>query len=729
MKNRSGMMGVAMATFILAGVSTQAQNEWTGDGNDQYNNAANWSMDSIPTDNATTNPYVVIANASVNGTINYADGDTNIVRSTEWYGGMTLNQTGGFYNSSRAGNTVRDWVGKNSTPLTTLNLWGGTYQSSHQLNIGIGGDALVNLDGGKLFVSRGGNGYFENGNGMSISMGSSNATLVVANASSLTTRGPIELGDYGTFSVQGAGSTISIGANGGTGTGSWYQNSNSVLRVGIGASGVSPIHIDNSNTNNTPAVVFKFGSQLDVGFIDGYSPASGSWPVMVASNAVWSNLGILPAAGVDTNDWGFSISGDILYVGYKLGWPWGSNIVPPPISQRTLYWTGAGGDTASDNPTNWVLNLAADDPATWGPYNNDIWRIADISVVGVELGTEYVVDYDGTAVFTGQRDLEVGIGAQGTYNHNSGDLTFTSHTSGRQEVGLNANGDGTINLNGGFLEFNAARFGVSGATGTLNINGGTFKVGRLYGDYSLWLGNGNGSSGTLNISGSGRLLTRGQVGLGIGGAVGTFSVEGSDIVDIKIGSEAGSVDGGWYQGSGSTLKARIDAGGITPIEVIDKGDTNSTFNGDVTFVAGSILDVDFMTGYAGGNGEWDIMTWQGAPLESDLAFADEVDSNTWSFSFVDTNDDTTNDTLRVKASGFGPEIQPDITAFSVSGATVDLSWDSEQGISYNVLSKSDLVNGSWSTNMAAIPGAGSTTSTNLTATGAVEFYQIEAYEE
>lgn len=75
-----------------------------------------------------------------------------------------------------------------------------------------------------------------------------------------------------------------------------------------------------------------------------------------------------------------------------------------------------------------------------------------------------------------------------------------------------------------------------------------------------------------------------------------------------------------------------------------------------------------------------------------------------------------------------PLVAPNITAYSIDGTTVSLSWDSEAGFNYNVLSKADLVFGGWSTNVAAVPSVGETTSTNLTTSGGpAEFFTIEAY--
>ena len=217
-----------------------------------------------------------------------------------------------------------------------------------------------------------------------------------------------------------------------------------------------------------------------------------------------------------------------------------------------------------------VLGLVTPD---WGPYDNDIWRIADSTVVGVATGVNYVVDYNsGDAVNSAQRDLEVGISSggpevEGTFSYHSGNLTFTSHSGGRQEFGLNAGGEGTLNMNEGTLKLNAARFGINGGTGTLNLNAGTLTIERGYGDISLWIGHGGGSTANVNVIG-GRMFTRSALKLGdVGGtAPSVFSVEGSVATELGIGSR-GSLDGAWYQYPGGVLKARFDAGGVTPSDV------------------------------------------------------------------------------------------------------------------------------------------------------------------
>ncbi len=640
--NRWNIRVALLAMAFACGTSHAASIYWDAAAVDEvWTNTANWTGGVLPTSED-------LAYISTGATVTYSEGMTNNVNRNIINEGSTLNITGGFLHGAQAGNTVRDIVGQGEGH-SYLNQSGGFYRSAHIWRIGIGGIGTVNLSGGETDISRGGNSSFGNPT-VSVSIGDSSGqgTLNITDSIFMTRVG-VEVGENGVFHVRGGSSSIILGASSDhVSNGAWYQQSNGVLRVGISTNGLTPIVIEKNSDTASPQVIFNAGSILDVSFVDG-AMETNSWAVLENTSGTFNNLGLVFAEGVDTNDWGYITSNNVLYVGYGLGWPAGDDVLGPPVSQRTLYWTGNGGDTASDNPTNWVLDTAATLSADWGPYDNDVWEIGNIAVTGIELGTNYEVDYDGTAI-NNQRDVTVGTGAQGTLNYNSGDLAFTSYSSSRQEFGVNSNGDGTLNLNGGTLSLNAARFGVSGGTGTFNLNGGTLNISRGYGDYSLWIGNGSGSTGIVNVVG-GRMFTRHAVQLGGSSSHGTFSVEGSAASVIQIGSLGNSLHGAWYQNSGSILKLRVDSGGVTPINIIKKeGAADDAHNGNVYFYEGAILDIGWMEGVTNYN-SFDVMTWGGSLMANELEFASNVDTNIWSFEMVDTNSDTTNDTLRVTAYG------------------------------------------------------------------------------
>ncbi len=644
MNRKTKIISAALCAAALGAATAQAASiYWNGSAGDGvWTNTANWTGGVLPT----SSDLGYIENGD---TVTFSDGMTNTIRQHLIRGNSTLNVTGGKLNESKSGNSVRTIVGGNSAS-GTLNVSAELYEIGHQLRIGAGGDGVVNLfDGSRLNVYRGGSSSHPNNTSISVY---SQGTLNITNTT-LATRNGIEILTGGEVYVHGGSSTINLGGQGGTGTGDWYHQSNGVLRVGVSTNGLSTITLVDANDNATPSMTLNEGAVLDVSFVDG-AMETNFWPVIDGSAASINNLGMVFADSVDTNDWGFIISNNVLYVGYGLDWPAGEEVLGPPVAGRTLYWTGTGGDALSDNPTNWVLDTAATIPATWGPYDSDLWRIGYASVTGVETGINYVVDYDGTAVYSSHKDLDVGNGAEGTLNMNSGTLAFTQSASSRQEFGVgNADGKGTLNLNSGSLTLNAARFGVNGAEGNLNLNGGTLTISRQYGNFSLQIGVNSGSTGTVTVTG-GRIFTRGGIQLGASGgaATGIFSVEGSAATSLGIGSN-NSIDGRWLQHSGSVLKARMDdtATGVTPILIDERdGTPGSSFDGDVYFYDGSVLDVGWMAGVTN-YGSFDVMTWEGQLQTNELAFADSVDTNIWSFAIVDDNEDGTNDTLRVTAYG------------------------------------------------------------------------------
>ena len=72
---------------------------------------------------------------------------------------------------------------------------------------------------------------------------------------------------------------------------------------------------------------------------------------------------------------------------------------------------------------------------------------------------------------------------------------------------------------------------------------------------------------------------------------------------------------------------------------------------------------------------------------------------------------------------------PVIATFTVHSGSVSMSWVSESGVAYNILSKPSLSSGSWTTNLA-VPGTGSTVSTNFAAGAeSSEVFRLEAFPE
>ena len=230
------------------------------------------------------------------------------------------------------------------------------------------------------------------------------------------------------------------------------------------------------------------------------------------------------------------------------------------------------------------------------------------------------------------KNLNVGQTAaqSGDVSFNGGNVTFD--TSGNYFVGRGG-GTGSVTVNSGTVRMGAGRVHIgidAGSNGSINVAGGSLIFGRESSGVSAIIGT-SGGSGAMTISG-GSFTTRTALQIDSGGS---FTVSGSGATTIGIGSE-NTLDGGWIQNSGGTLRGLVDTGGVTKILVDDiaasTGGNNK--NGDVTFAAGSLLDVGFVgTGVAG---TWVLMQWEGSLTNNGLGFAPGVNTSIWSFAIDET---------------------------------------------------------------------------------------------
>ena len=132
----------------------------------------------------------------------------------------------------------------------------------------------------------------------------------------------------------------------------------------------------------------------------------------------------------------------------------------------------------------------------------------------------------------------------------------------------------------------------------------------------------------MTISG-GSFVTRSEVRLGdeTSAGIGSFTVLGSQATQIGIGGANDDIDGAWIQNAGSSLVVRMDIGGSTPIFVRDNSNEGTP---TVTFKSGTLLDVDHLSGDAGGT--WTVMEVENAEINDEgLALASSVDTSIWSF--------------------------------------------------------------------------------------------------
>jgi hypothetical protein len=310
-------------------------------------------------------------------------------------------------------------------------------------------------------------------------------------------------------------------------------------------------------------------------------------------------------------------------------------------------WTNGGGDGKWETAANW--NNGVPDLSNEAAIINDL---ATAGAVTADTG-DYDIDY-----------LRIGNTGTGTLNISGANITTDNTT--RQGVGLESSSNtGTLNISSGSLTILNASTSISylGATGTVNQTGGTMSLAGGA-TTSLTLGSTNGTAlynftaGTLETGQAVSIVTSGT-------GTSVFQVNGYDAASsIQIGGVDGG-DGAWSQGSGTTLSVAIDASttqGSTLIEVLlgDSGDND----GIATFAAGSLLDLSFLDTEE--SGTWTIMSAAGGIVDYGLTFADDVDTDVWSFEIVDGEGDL--DYLQVTALVVVPE--PSAFALLMGGSAL-----------------------------------------------------------
>ena len=294
-----------------------------------------------------------------------------------------------------------------------------------------------------------------------------------------------------------------------------------------------------------------------------------------------------------------------------------------------MTWDGSV-DNAWENPLNW-----SDD-------------------IGPVTGSQYAYINSGNPTFTtGTNSNLRGLRITG------GTLTISGGTFSASEpvTAAQTHVDAALVQTGGTVNLNEIEIGrTAGKTGTVTVTGGNFVVVRAVNNgvnnCSLHIGSSsdrtaNAGTGSFEISG-GSLVTRASVKLGDATRAGTgrFSVLGSSISQIGIGSRTGDTDGKWEQNAGSTLKVGIDYGGVTKIFIDDS--TAASTGTSATFARGSLLDVGYYQNGSGG-GTWTVMEVEnGDIIDNGLAFAPGVDTAVWSFSIDNTGP---NGLLQVTAAG------------------------------------------------------------------------------
>lgn len=624
--------GVILSSAVLFGAaSVQAAAQWSNAlGDNVMTNAGNWTGDPL-----SSTAFLDIGLAGADRAI-MSDGmslTVNDIRvGIDSEPGLVgeLEITGGFLRSDRSSGDTR--IGYNGR-TGIVNQSGGEWEVAQDfaLPIGSSGTGIYNLSGGELDNQRGTFQIGKPGGGL--------GTFTVSGGI-LKTRFDATIFDGGTFRVEGTNAaSVQIGGSA-SGNGTWTQESGAIFSVGISTGGVTVTEV----VGATGTATFQFGSLLDVEFLDGFVETN-TWTIMTSQGAMTDN-GLEFSSNVNISNWSFAVTNNELQVTYGEG----SEPPPtnsPPSGPRDLWWAAsATNSTDMLDANNWVTNdgFGVWSPATWGLNEGDTIYIGSHVNPGTAEGVVYEATYSGGTP-KNQGALRIGENRTGVLNFNSGDLDFERGTW-QCRIGFGTRGHGTLNMNGGVLEVDSLQLGLgSTSDGAINQTNGTFLIARGFSlnGRNTSLSIGQDGTGTNIISG-GILDMRFGVDLGHNGGTGLFSVEGSDATLIGTGTKNAGSDGYWKQNTGSTLKARIDDGGVTPITVVGYGGDG----GDVTFETNSILDIGWAAGVTN-YGLFDLMTFNGGVTDNGLVLSTNVDTSIWSFSFVDTDADTTNDTLRVTA--------------------------------------------------------------------------------
>jgi autotransporter-associated beta strand protein len=151
-------------------------------------------------------------------------------------------------------------------------------------------------------------------------------------------------------------------------------------------------------------------------------------------------------------------------------------------------------------------------------------------------------------------ELWVGQGAlgTGTYNMNGGSAIFRNWVA----IGRNG-GTATFNMTGGTITKTpnnnfmiGSRDGTTGTQGTLNQSGGAILCGSEY-----WIGeaqnNASAAFGTNNISGTATLIVSNWIAIGREGGIGVLNLSGGSVT--KLGTSGNNIEIGNGTGSSGTI--------------------------------------------------------------------------------------------------------------------------------------------------------------------------------
>ncbi|MGJ8697785.1 MAG: hypothetical protein ACSHYF_15820 [Verrucomicrobiaceae bacterium] len=236
------------------------------------------------------------------------------------------------------------------------------------------------------------------------------------------------------------------------------------------------------------------------------------------------------------------------------------------VRAAVVDWDNSGGSNDFNAATNWV--------------GNSFPGGGDEAHVNLEGGNRAIV----SSASTNFKSLRLGTNGSGELEIVGGGVLSATTSGTFSRIGHGTGNVGSLTQEGGEAFFgHTLQIGIGG-NGTYRLNGGEVNIARGY----FGIGEGGGT-GEIIVAG-GSLVTRTGVVLD---DEGTFTVEGSGASVIGIGSE-GNLDGYWSQKTGGRFKVVIDAVGVAMV-FVDDSDGDGT-GGDVTFENGALLEVGFLDG-------------------------------------------------------------------------------------------------------------------------------------
>ncbi|MBI1367086.1 MAG: hypothetical protein GC162_00380 [Planctomycetes bacterium] len=317
-----------------------------------------------------------------------------------------------------------------------------------------------------------------------------------------------------------------------------------------------------------------------------------------------------------------------------------------PVFAANQFFTDAGGPNPWDNATmNWSNASGGPYNVTWGAFNDAVFEGTG-GVVNVNAGPEnansltfnangynltggviqignpttpafYVVDgamatigsgltkagtntihfgksgYAGKLILSGAGNFQANqfVIDAGTVQLDGRTITATVNNTNRA-VNVNA---GTLTLNTGGIAFTGGNAGMmvgDAGAGVFNQTGGTVNVSGTFG---LWIADGTGSSGTLNLSGGTFTSTAGTTVLATRGT-GILNVSGTAAVTLS------TLQFGHTAGSNQTSTVNLNGGSLT-LDSMNKANASdtATFNFNGGTLKARSTNAAFMSGLSAAN--------------------------------------------------------------------------------------------------------------------------------